>query len=249
MEVVCIPHGQTPSGANRLFLDLLSHYDRVQRFYRHPPTLDAVEESARSLSYPTDRRERLVRALKAQNQTADASVQASLNKLAQPDAVAIVSGQQTGFLGGPAYAVYKALTAIRWAQELEKRGVPAVPVFWMATEDHDLDEVSSAWILDRQGSPLKLQAVSTAGAGGPAGLATLEPAPVDAIEDSVFGLDWADETVELVRSSYGQATTFGAGFQALFQKIFEGARFPPRSILPPRRSLRLFVSPPAPLLP
>ena len=56
-------------------------------------------------------------------------------------AVAVVSGQQVGLFGGPAYAFYKALSAIRIAEELSEAGIPAVPVFWMATEDHDLDEV------------------------------------------------------------------------------------------------------------
>ncbi len=52
-----------------------------------------------------------------------------------------MSGQQVGLFGGPAYAIYKAVSAIQIAQELTKSGVDAVPVFWMATEDHDLDEV------------------------------------------------------------------------------------------------------------
>jgi bacillithiol biosynthesis cysteine-adding enzyme BshC len=92
----------------------------------------------------------------------------------------------------------------------------------MATEDHDLDEVSSAWIQDRQGSPLKLEAVSAAGRGGPAGQADLEPADLSPLEEGVFGLDWAEEAMDLARASYGEATTFGAAFKALFQKIFEG---------------------------
>ena len=53
----------------------------------------------------------------------------------------MVSGQQVGLFGGPAYAFYKALSAIQAAQELSEKGIPAVPVFWMATEDHDVDEV------------------------------------------------------------------------------------------------------------
>jgi len=55
--------------------------------------------------------------------------------------VAVVSGQQVGLFSGPAYAVYKALTAIQIARELCDAGVEAVPIFWMATEDHDIDEI------------------------------------------------------------------------------------------------------------
>jgi len=46
-----------------------------------------------------------------------------------------------GLLGGPAFSVYKALTAIRLANELTASGTNAVPIFWLATEDHDLAEV------------------------------------------------------------------------------------------------------------
>ncbi len=222
MEIVCIPQGQTPAAGSRLFLDFLAHFDRVQPFFHHPPTVDGVEASARSLSFPPQRRKELVRALTAQNASADASVARSLEKLAQDDSVAVVSGQQTGFLGGPAYSVYKALTALRWARELETRGVSAVPVFWMATEDHDLEEVSSAWIHDRQGAPQRLEASVAGPAGGPAGPTPLDAAALEALEDGVFGQDWAEDAVELARSAYGQPSTFGAAFKALFQKIFEG---------------------------
>lgn len=221
MEIVCIPHGQTPSGSNRLFLDLLARFDRVKDFYQYPPNLDAVEESARSLAYPAERRAALVEALRAQNQTGDATIEQALAKLSRPEAVAIVSGQQTGYLGGPAYSIYKALTAIRWAQELEERGVPAVPVFWMATEDHDLEEVSTAWSHDRQGAPLRLKAATADDGHGPAGRAELAPADLEALEDGLFGLDWAKEAVALARRAYGRPSTFGAAFKALLQEIFQ----------------------------
>lgn len=221
MEIVCIPQGQTPAAGSRLFLDFLSHFDRVQRFFHRPPTVDGVKESARSLNFPAERRAALVRALTAQNQTGDESVARSLEKLARPDAVAVVSGQQAGFLGGPAYSVYKAMTAVRWARELQQRGVDAVPVFWMATEDHDIEEVSSAWTLDRQGLPQKLEAAVTGAPGGPAGPTTLDAAAIEALEEGLFGQDWASEAVELARAAYGEPSTFGDAFKALFQKIFE----------------------------
>ena len=66
-------------------------------------------------------------------------------------AVAVVTGQQVGLFGGPAYSIYKALTAIHVARELTERGVNAVPVFWLATEDHDLAEVDHCFLPKRGG--------------------------------------------------------------------------------------------------
>lgn len=64
-------------------------------------------------------------------------------KLADPATRVVVTGQQPGLLGGPLYALAKAVAAARWAAELEAAGEPAVAVYWIATEDHDWAEISS----------------------------------------------------------------------------------------------------------
>ncbi|KGA97022.1 hypothetical protein AJ85_06880 [Alkalihalobacillus alcalophilus ATCC 27647 = CGMCC 1.3604] len=67
---------------------------------------------------------------------------ANIHKLRNKEAVVVVGGQQAGLLTGPMYTFYKALTTIILAKEQEERlGVPVIPVFWIAGEDHDLDEI------------------------------------------------------------------------------------------------------------
>ncbi|MEM8993237.1 MAG: bacillithiol biosynthesis BshC [Acidobacteriota bacterium] len=73
-------------------------------------------------------------------------------KLADPDTRVVVTGQQPGLFGGPLLALSKTLAAIKHAEALEARGVPAVAVFWVATEDHDWAEIARATFLDRRGS-------------------------------------------------------------------------------------------------
>src|SRR5260370_41925141 len=104
--------------------------------------LDEVKRVAGSLDFPAKRRGEVAAILREQNERfgGRAAAQSNLSKL-ERGAVAVVSGQQVGLFSGPAYAVYKALTAIQIAQELTEAGIEAVPIFWMATEDHDLDEV------------------------------------------------------------------------------------------------------------
>ncbi len=65
-------------------------------------------------------------------------------KLADPSTLVVVTGQQPGLFGGPLYSLTKMVAAVRWAEELERQGTPAVPVFWVATEDHDWSEVAHA---------------------------------------------------------------------------------------------------------
>jgi bacillithiol biosynthesis cysteine-adding enzyme BshC len=78
-----------------------------------------------------------------------ARVRESLRRLAGPDALAVVTGQQPGLLGGPLYCLHKALHAIVLARALEAElGVPVVPVYWNHADDHDIAEVHHAWLMN-----------------------------------------------------------------------------------------------------
>jgi len=79
------------------------------------------------------------------------------DRLAGGDVLAVTTGQQPGLFTGPLYTIYKALSAIALAKKLEReRGVPVVPVFWVAGDDHDFAEANHAWVLDRAGEPAKI---------------------------------------------------------------------------------------------
>jgi bacillithiol biosynthesis cysteine-adding enzyme BshC len=73
------------------------------------------------------------------------------SKLADPATRVVIGGQQPGLFGGPLLALLKMVTAGRWAEELERRGEPAVALFWVATEDHDWDESSWAAVWTPEG--------------------------------------------------------------------------------------------------
>src|ERR1700687_5365934 len=155
MGCVSIPFRRLPHQP-KLFVRLIDDYSSVKQFYAHPPKLEEVKRVASSLDYPAERRREVARILREQNTAfgANAAAMSNLEKL-ERGAVAVVSGQQVGLFGGPAYAVYKAVTAIRLAQELSEAGIPAVPIFWMATEDQDLGEAR----LHRISAPLYKKAI------------------------------------------------------------------------------------------
>src|SRR5882762_1889506 len=74
------------------------------------------------------------------------------DRLAAGDVLAITTGQQPGLFSGPLYTIYKALSAIALAQRVEReRGVPVVPAFWVAGDDHDFAEANHAAVLGREG--------------------------------------------------------------------------------------------------
>src|ERR1700752_850594 len=137
---VLLPH-QLPH-ASKLFRDYIDDFSKLKGFYEHTPDLKSAIRYAKKLKFPAERRREVAGILRAQNLLfgSGEKTEANLQRLAD-GAVAVVSGQQVGLFGGPAFSFYKALTAIQAAEELTQKGVPAVPVFWMATEDHDVDEV------------------------------------------------------------------------------------------------------------
>ncbi|HUI43007.1 MAG TPA: bacillithiol biosynthesis cysteine-adding enzyme BshC [Terriglobia bacterium] len=151
MDDHCIPYSRLP-GTSALFQDYVDHFERVAPFYGggSPFALSSYFKVAGGLDYSAALRSEIVRILTAHNRPAGASepTLANLRRLAEPGTLAVVTGQQAGLFSGPAFTLYKALTAIRMAQRLSEQGLPSVPIFWLATEDHDLEEVASTAVLD-----------------------------------------------------------------------------------------------------
>jgi bacillithiol biosynthesis cysteine-adding enzyme BshC len=222
MGCVSIPFRRLPHQP-KLFVRLIEDFSSVKKFYVHPPNMDAVKHVAASLEYPTERRREVAGILREQNAGlgAGAATRSNLEKF-ERGAVAVVSGQQVGLFGGPAYAVYKALTAIRLAEELSDAGIPAVPIFWMATEDHDLDEVRHVtWFESGKLTRFELPA-DEAAAGRPVGQVRLGPAIEEDVKKAVELLSGpASETIsQILQESYRADETYGGAFGKLFAQLF-----------------------------
>jgi bacillithiol biosynthesis cysteine-adding enzyme BshC len=200
--------------ASRLLADVLYHPDRTARFYRHPlRNLGAYQAAAREIQFSEERRAALIAALRAQNPAS-----ASLDRLAQPGTVAVVTGQQVGLFSGPAYTVYKALHAARLARWLTENGVPAAPVFWLATEDHDFAEVSYAWVFDAEHRPAKLEMRRSVSAQ-PVGEVALAAPPVRELRAAIEGLPFGGQVADLVEETYRAGATMGQAFGELLRRL------------------------------
>jgi bacillithiol biosynthesis cysteine-adding enzyme BshC len=206
----------------KLFLEYLDHFKKVKSFYVHPPAMPSVTRAARKLDYPEDRRAEVSSILRDQNTAlgAGAETLSNLDQL-EKGAVAVVSGQQVGLFSGPAYAIYKALTAVQIAEELTRNGTAAVPVFWMATEDHDLDEVRHTTWFD-QGKLVHFELPPTAETGKPVGRiplgAEIEPLVQEAAE--LLANQGSDLLAQYLIESYRPEETYGSAFGKLFARLF-----------------------------
>jgi len=206
----------------KLFLEYLDHFEKVKSFYFHPPSMPAVTRSARKLDYPGERRAEVSSILRRQNVDlgAGAETLANLDRL-QEGAVAVVSGQQVGLFSGPAYSVYKALTAVQIAEELTRGGIPAVPIFWMATEDHDLDEVRHAtWF--EQGKLIRFELPLIAETGRPVGRISLgaQVQPLVQAAAELLAKQGSDLLAQYLVESYRPEETYGSAFGKLFARLF-----------------------------
>jgi bacillithiol synthase len=217
MESACLRHSEIPH-TSRLFSDFQYHFDRVARFYAHDPhDSRSYAAAAKQLAYPDDRRAALVAALKPTN-----SEKASLDLLARPGTVAVVTGQQVGLFSGPAYTIYKALTAVRLAARLIEQGIPAVPMFWLATEDHDVAEVNHAFVFGPDHRPVQLTVNANGGSDRPVGGIPIASPPVDRLREVLAGFPHGEEVAELVRGAYPVGATFGSAFGTLLRRLLAG---------------------------
>ena len=213
MHCTCVRHTDLPH-TTQLFADVLYHPDRTAHFYRHPiRDLDAYRVAASEIRFDEAGRAALVSALRVQNPAGP-----SLERLAQPGTVAVVTGQQVGLFSGPAYTVYKALHAAKLAEWLTANGIPAVPVFWLATEDHDFAEVNHVWVFDCEHHPHKLEMRRTA-SSQPVGHVTLAAPPVRELRTLLRGTPFGEEVADTVEEAYRAGSTMGKAFGELVRDL------------------------------
>lgn len=215
-RLALLPH-QLPH-TSKLFRDYVENFHKVEAFYEHAPELKSAARCARKLQFPKERRVQVAGILRDQNVLYGAGSETLKNlDLLAEGAVAVVTGQQVGLFGGPAYAFYKALSAIRGAHELISRGIPAVPVFWMATEDHDVDEVRHVtWFHDGELQTFELPKPSEDAV--PVGRIRLGK-EIDALVNRAQPL--LGETFgDLLHEAYTPGATYSSAFATLFARIF-----------------------------
>jgi bacillithiol biosynthesis cysteine-adding enzyme BshC len=217
MGCICVRQTELPN-TSPLFADLVYNPDRLNAFYSYTRRETAAyRHAAGRIALPADRRAALVEALRPLNPRS-----AALERLAEPGTVAVVTGQQVGLFSGPAYTVYKALTAIRLAGELTAQGIPAVPVFWLATEDHDFAEVNHCWVFDASHNPRKLQMKRAPASSQPVGDVELASPPLEELRAVLAGFPFEHDVAAMVEAAYRLGRTMGQAFGALLREALSG---------------------------
>ena len=225
MKSQCLPFQQIPH-TTRLFLDYLSYTPSVRSFYpRSPIFSEWLKDESKRVVYDGARRGKVSEILERQNRAWGASSKTLANiERFKRGALAAVTGQQVGLFGGPLFSIFKALTAVKLAEQATAAGVDCVPVFWLATEDHDLAEVNHVALLSEQGLPERLVVESPAFDGNavadaPVGTVRFGP-QIEPVVERAAGLLGDSKVTTWLRQAYRPGESLGSAFGLLFARLF-----------------------------
>lgn len=218
-----------------LFLDFQADAPGLEKFYPEKQTpLKTFAEKVLS-AYKIDRNalcDVLVE-INANFKAEDAKTFENIALLREKNCLAVVTGQQAGLFSGSLYAVYKALSAVKLCEELKKQNVNAVPIFWIAEEDHDFDEVKKTFVPGKKFEPptdefnlIEIENTPKRGKQNlPVGLIDLDETISETIEKLLKDLPRTEFTARignLLFETYRPEETYGGAFAKFLAKIFAG---------------------------
>ncbi|WP_340102992.1 bacillithiol biosynthesis cysteine-adding enzyme BshC [Rhodohalobacter sp. 8-1] len=211
---------------SKLFQHYISGNGTITDFFEtHPANKGSVHESVDSFEFKGERSVGASILEKYNHEHLDHEVtRDQIGKVKKHDCLTVVTGQQVTLFGGPLYTVYKTITAILYAKKLEKEtGRPVIPIFWLADEDHDIEEVSTINIpgsydqteityshIDYENAP----PASTIQLGDE--LSTVQKLLKENLDETDFTADLLDQ----ITSYYKSDRTFGGAFGDLLMSYF-----------------------------
>jgi len=228
MRIASLPFSEIPS-QSQLFTAYQRDPVSLRKFY--PNAVSSPGQIASFVptvlaKYCTDR-SKLCDALFEINTRSGASEGTfkNIELLRGPDTVAVVTGQQAGLFTGPIYTIYKALTAIKMAEMLNREGCKTVPVFWVATEDHDFDEVSKTYIVDKHGGLYESKTKpANYHENSPVGYVKLDESICEVVNNLVDALSPTEFTAEMRKildSTWKTGELFGDAFSKLLTQLLK----------------------------
>ncbi len=228
MESHCISFRDLPH-TTKLFTTFVEDFPRVAKYFGHPQTAAGVAAAAREIQLDPAVRRGVVEVLREQNGffgaggALDPATSRNLDRLAA-GAVAIVTGQQVALFSGPAFSLYKAISTVCWADHITRSGLDAVPIFWLATGDHDLAEVNHSLWNTRDGIARYEIPPSEADAGRRVGEVKLGAAVRDLVAKAADSLEGpgAPEVARALREAYAPEETYGSAFGKLMARLLAG---------------------------
>jgi len=217
-----VPFDQLPF--SKLFQDYTTSKNSALTFFESNPfDSDSYRKRITQIGQRADRKF-LVQFLKEFNSdfTNSGKAISQIDKFSDPDTVAIVTGQQVSLYGGPLYTIYKTVTAILYAEKLSKElNCNVIPVFWLADEDHDFDEIKSISVPDDESNrTLHYEGDSD----GIRAASVRFDESVERLNKELFEVlhdtDFTEQIKKPIENYYKEGESFGRAFGNLLLKLF-----------------------------
>lgn len=217
-----LPFSEVPH-QSKLFIDYQKNPISLKKYY--PLAVESHTQISQRIpevleNYKADRNtlcdvlEELNKSCKASEKTLE-----NIKLLRDEDCVAVVSGQQAGLFTGPLYTIYKALSAVKMTECLSARGYKAVPIFWIATEDHDFEEVSKISVINSNGELVEIKnEPKRCYENLPVGYVNLDDSikpTIDKLFDELPHTEFTDELRKLVEQTWKSGVDYGDAFARL----------------------------------
>jgi len=226
MRCIKIPLVQTGQ-IHKLTSDYISGNEALKPLYAYKPTLDGIAKAIEHRKNFPVNRTMLVDSLKSQYQKTypcffenddNILVSNNISSLSNENTFTVTTGHQLNIFTGPLYYIYKIVSVINYAKIL-KKSFPLydfVPVYWMATEDHDLEEINHfhiwgktyTWDAEKEGA-----------------VGLMNPASLSAITDEIAGKmgnsPYAESLIELFRKAYSDQKTLAEATRYIVNELFK----------------------------
>ncbi|HDS01208.1 MAG TPA: bacillithiol biosynthesis cysteine-adding enzyme BshC [candidate division Zixibacteria bacterium] len=218
-------------GTSQLFKDFLFDFKKVAPYYCADfKDLDRFRGKASKLAESFYARTELADILLDQNRQYGLGQKSleNVEKLKDEKSCVVFTGQQVGMLTGPLYTIYKTLTSIKLANLLESEiGIPVIPIFWLAADDHDFEEVRHVYIIDKGGKPVRIYYEPESDLGDvPMGFVKCDKKIntfLDEVLEALPKTEYSDDVERKVRESYREGTLLVDAFGKMLGKFFENS--------------------------
>ncbi len=217
-----------PLGGSRLVRDYLAGVGAAAGFYRGGAfDLDSYRMRAEELNRANG--SDILATAAAIIRPAGPDARSALDEVIRDGGCFVTTGQQPGLFGGPLYSLYKALTAARLAEELtEALGRPVMPLFWVASDDHDWEEANHTHILDGSNQLLRLTlGDGTPEARRPLGRTCLGSDVAEVVEELAGRFppnDFHARYMDLLRDTFTPTATMGSAFSTFMAELLRDTR-------------------------
>src|SRR5690625_2513148 len=199
----------------------------LHQFQYDPYQLTSFRSRYNYLKTKTYKRDELITLLKKQNERwgQDESVIHNIERLKDPNSVVVIGGQQAGLLTGPLYTIHKILSIIIQAKEQEQfLKTSVIPVFWIAGEDHDFEEINHIYTYEK--NSLKTKRIDDTGKiKEPISIKKIDKKIAEQWLKHIFSTyqetEWTNELYRLISEEMQKSKTYVDFFARLIRQLFK----------------------------